>query len=148
MQLSFARRLLTDFVKSRSKGYATCATSASRESNIIRCCASRLAQSHGPVHSACAFVQSDIVLCIPANLACRKGIGILSGNAKAIAVCEVSCRSVVRCGITDQLPTTSHIAFAEVSLLQLHVVYGGIIDLLWCLCNAIAFSLKKNVYSC
>ena len=121
MLINSTSRLLADFVKSRSKGYATCGTSASRERNISRGRASSLAQSHGPVHSACAFVQSDVVFRIPANLRGFKRIGILSGNSQINTVCEVCSSSVVRCRIANQLPTTSHITFTEVSLLQLHV---------------------------
>ena len=40
-------------------------------------------------------------------------------------------------------PVTNRYSLRNICLLQLHVVYGGIIDLLWCLFNAIAFSLKK-----
>ena len=58
-------------------------------------------------------------------------------RTELVSVCST------RATVTNDNPVTDSNSFRNISLLQLHVVYGGIIDLLWCLFNAIAFSLKK-----
>ena len=94
-----------------------------------------------------AFVESHLIISGPANnilsvLRCTSRMSDCS------TIVEVGRFAAIRSDVANHIPTTNLVVFAEVSLLQLHVVYGGIIDLLWCLFNAIAFSLKKNVYSC
>ena len=126
--LCFIRRLLADFVKSRSKGYATCTGSACREGYILNACASckihvpvaRCSKFIGAGRSPRAFVQCGAVRSGPTESAARYRRGSLRAD-RTDTIVEVRCFTAVRSGVTDERPTTSLAGFSEICLLQLHV---------------------------
>ena len=130
MQLSFARRLLTDVSKGRSQSLATCSLSFSFECQIgvrrVRSnanspvCSRKVYITSSDISHSCAFVQCLRVCSLPCNRC--------TGNIRAVfktnfidTVVEVRRCAIIRSRVTDKRPTANSNSFRNVSLLQLHV---------------------------